>query len=146
VLFVLNSSFADWYFRLGSTNAAVSHCQLTNIPSPRFRQQSGKLERACCTKLDKLIMDRAFDAIEKKCLTLAVSEGCSPTVEYIIGELVKFIEREEERRGEIARTARSHMAEESERCQIVLDKVMLALLGLGEGTHEYIRGRLNEML
>ena len=31
VLFVLNSSFADWYFRLGSTNAAVSHYQLLNI-------------------------------------------------------------------------------------------------------------------
>jgi hypothetical protein len=31
VLFVLNSSFSDWYFRLGSTNAAVSHYQLTNL-------------------------------------------------------------------------------------------------------------------
>jgi hypothetical protein len=30
VLFVLNSAFAEWYFRLGSTNAHVSHYQLKN--------------------------------------------------------------------------------------------------------------------
>jgi hypothetical protein len=59
---------------------------------------------------------------------------------------VKFIEKEEHRRGEIARTERSHLAEDAEKCQTVLDKLMLALLGLGDGKHEYIRRRLKEML
>ena len=45
LLFVLNSSFADWYFRLGSTNAHVSHYQLTNIPCPRFGEKPDGLMR-----------------------------------------------------------------------------------------------------
>ena len=45
LLFVLNSSFADWYFRLGSTNAHVSHYQLTNIPCPRFGESRMRLMR-----------------------------------------------------------------------------------------------------
>src|SRR5207302_4121943 len=36
VLALLNSKLADWYFRLGSTNAAVSHYQLENLPFPIF--------------------------------------------------------------------------------------------------------------
>ncbi|MEX0885886.1 MAG: Eco57I restriction-modification methylase domain-containing protein [Phycisphaeraceae bacterium] len=35
-LALLNSRLADWYFRLGSTNAAVSHYQLENLPCPVF--------------------------------------------------------------------------------------------------------------
>jgi type I restriction-modification system DNA methylase subunit len=145
-MFVLNSSFADWYFRLGSTNAHVSHYQLTNLPCPRFGQQAGNLDKAHCKQLDTLMKHGDFDAIEKKCLSLAATEGCSPTVEHVIATLVKFIEREEHRRGEIARTERSHLAEAAERCQVVLDKLMLDLLGLGNGKHEYIRQRLKEML
>ncbi len=102
VLFVLNSSFADWYFRLGSTNAAVSHYQ--------------------------------------------VQEGCGPTVERALEGLVRFIEREEAARGRIARSERSRLAEDAEQCQVVLDKMMLILLGLGEGKHKYLRARLTEML
>ena len=34
VLGLLNSKLCDWYFRLGSTNAAVSHYQLYNLPCP----------------------------------------------------------------------------------------------------------------
>jgi hypothetical protein len=146
VLFVLNSSFADWYFRLGSTNAAISHYQLTNIPSPCFSQRSDKPDQKCCKDLDTLMNARDFDAVEEKCLALTAGERCSPTVEHFIGALVTFIEREEERRGEIARTARSHMARDSERCQVILDKMMLALLGVGVLKHEYIRQRLKEML
>jgi len=33
---LLNSKLHDWYFRLGSTNASVSHYQLYNLPSPVF--------------------------------------------------------------------------------------------------------------
>jgi hypothetical protein len=36
LLALLNSKLADWYFRLGSTNAHVSHYQLYNLPCPIF--------------------------------------------------------------------------------------------------------------
>lgn len=36
ILALLNSTLSDWYFRLGSTNAHVSHYQLYNLPCPRF--------------------------------------------------------------------------------------------------------------
>jgi hypothetical protein len=36
VLGLLNSRLIDWYFRLGSTNAAVSHYQMYNLPCPMF--------------------------------------------------------------------------------------------------------------
>lgn len=38
VLGLLNSKLIDWYFRLGSTNAAVSHYQAYNLPCPRFAE------------------------------------------------------------------------------------------------------------
>ncbi len=146
VLFALNSSFADWYFRLGSTNAHVSHYQLTNLPSPRFGSVPGETDKECCKKIDDLIEARNFQLIEKKCLSLATSKGCNSTLEHIIVRLVKFIENEEHRRGKIARTERSHLADDAESCQILLDKLMLVLLGVGEGKHTYIRRRLKEML
>ena len=42
LLFVLNSTFADWYFRLGSTNAAVSHYQLLRRPQFSWTRIKGE--------------------------------------------------------------------------------------------------------
>ena len=39
LLGLLNSKVSDWYFRLGSTNAHVSHYQLYNLPCPLFDDQ-----------------------------------------------------------------------------------------------------------
>ena len=47
VLGLLNSKLADWYFRLGSTNAAVSHYQLYNLPVPAFQDGSSGRAAAC---------------------------------------------------------------------------------------------------
>ena len=96
--------------------------------------------------MDALIEARNFAHIERRCIGLAASEGCTPALERAIVSLVKFIEREEMRRGRIARSERSRLADDGEKCQIVLDKLMLVLLGLGEGKHEYIRTRLAQML
>ena len=60
--------------------------------------------------------------------------------------LVRFIEAEEGQRGQIARTDRSVLSEPAEPCQVILDKLILALLGLGADRHEYIEARLEQML
>lgn len=45
LLALLNSKLADWFFRLGSTNASVSHYQLYNLPAPAL--QSCKPDVSC---------------------------------------------------------------------------------------------------
>ena len=146
ILFVLNSSFADWYFRLGSTNAAVSHYQLLNIPCPRFSSKDAPIDHTTLDHLEAQLEALDFAAIEKAFLTLAEQQGCSPTLESAIVRLVRFIEAEEGQRGQIARTDRSVLSEPAEPCQVILDKLILALLGLGADRHEYIEARLEQML
>ena len=146
ILFVLNSSFADWYFRLGSTNAAVSHYQLLNIPCPRFSSKDAPIDHTTLDHLEAQLEALDFAAIEKAFLTLAEQQGCSPTLESGIVRLVRFIEAEEGQRGQIARTDRSVLSEPAEPCQVILDKLILALLGLGADRHEYIEARLEQML
>ena len=146
ILFVLNSTFADWYFRLGSTNAAVSHYQLLNIPCPRFNSKDAPVDRKVLDHLERQLEILDFATTEKASLTVAEQQGCSRTLESVIVRLVRFIETEERRRGQIARAARSSLSENAERCQVILDKLILALLGLGADRHEYIQTRLNHML
>jgi len=146
VLFVLNSAFADWYFRLGSTNAAVSHYQLLNIPCPAFGGTDTQIDRLRIEELTELLKGREFQKVEELCLSLAAAEGCTPTVEQMIVQIVQYIEDEERRRGQIARTARSALSEDAARCQIILDRLLLQLLGLGADRYEYIAARLGEML
>ena len=146
ILFFLNSAFADWYFRLGSTNAHVSHYQLLNIPCPRLNLQDEQVNQSTLNRLEDQLEALDFAAIEKASLVLADRQGCSSTLTSIIVRLVHFIEREEGRRGHIARTARSTLSDHAETCQVILNKIILALLGLGADKHDYIQARLKRML
>ena len=87
-----------------------------------------------------------FAAIEKAFVALAEQQGCAPTLQGAIVRLVRFIEAEEGRRGQIARAARSTLSANAERCQVILDKLILTLLGLGADRHGYIEARLEKML
>lgn len=146
VLFVLNSSFTDWYFRLGSTNAAVSHYQLNNLPCPRFGESTKVFNAKAHASMASLLAKGDFAALEHDVLELSGTEGSSPTVEKIIVDIVKFIEEKELQRGDISRTARSKLSDEGQVCQSVLDKLMLGLMGLDTGKAQYIDKRLSVML
>ena len=146
ILFVLNSNFADWYFRLGSTNAAVSHYQLLKIPCPRFSSKDAPTDQRTLDRLEEQLDALDFPAIENAFLALAAQQGCSRTLESAIARLVRFIEADERQRGQIARAARSALSENAEQCQVILDKLILALLGLGAERHEYLKSRLEQML
>jgi hypothetical protein len=145
-LFVLNSSFGDWYFRLGSTNAAVSHYQLTNIPCPRFGSVEGRVDAKICARIGAHILGGRFDMAEVETLRLTRRDGCSPTVARVIERLVNFIEADEKKRGRISRTDRSRLADNAERCQAILDKTLFALLGVADDAYDHIKRRLTEML
>ena len=146
ILFVLNSSFADWYFRLGSTNAAVSHYQLLNIPCPRFTSTDTPINRTTLDHLEAQLEAQDFAPIETMSLALAEQQGCAPTLQSVIVRLVRFIETKERVRGQIVRSHRSTLSDPAETCQVILDKLILALLGLGVNRHEYIKTRLEQML
>ena len=146
VLFVLNSTFADWYFRLGSTNAAVSHYQLQNIPCPRFGRIQRLADQETLRRLESQLEAGDFGAIGEEACALAEEEGCAPTLESVIGKLVRFVEVEEGRRGEMTRSARSALSEKGMACQVILDRVFLALIGLPREKHEYIVARQKQML
>ncbi len=146
ILFILNSSFADWYFRLGSTNAAVSHYQLTNIPCPSFSPQAEGAEAKLTKDIKRLLETRHLADVEAECVNLAKREGGWAVLVQAIVAIVRFIEREEQQRGLIVRSQRSHLAEDAEKCQVILDKLMLILLGIGDQNHEFIRNRLSQML
>lgn len=146
ILFVLNSSFSDWYFRLGSTNAHVSHYQLANLPAPRFGEKEGDTDEAFRRDVKSLLISGDFGDAETKCVGLAKKEGCSPTVEGTIIDIVEFMEEVERKRPPITRAQRSALDTESAECQTILDKVLLILLGLGSKHHQFIIDRLKEML
>jgi Eco57I restriction-modification methylase len=145
VLFVLNSRFADWYFRLGSTNAAVSHYQLANIPCPVFEREQEGTGAHADNEIAALLTTRDFRSVESRCLALAI-DGGSPTLQRAIITLVKFVEAEERDRGMIARFERSRLSENASRVQTILDKTMLRLLGFDDKIFEYLEMRLSEML
>lgn len=144
VLFVLNSIFAEWYFRLGSTNAHVSQYQLQMIPCPRFGHGNREHDADCVRNLEAALQAADFDHVEELLLDFA-REGIGATVETSIIRLVTFIEAEEDARGPITRTQRARLSPRADRVQIVLDKVLLALIGF-DGCYELFRGRLATML
>ena len=79
-------------------------------------------------------------------MALGNQQGWSSTLESAIVSLVRFIEAEEGKRGQIPRAARSTLSENAEWCQVILDKLILAFLGLGADKQEYLMARLKQML
>jgi hypothetical protein len=146
VLFVLNSSFTDWYFRLGSTNAAVNHYQLKNLPCPRFGEGAETFNTKAYVSMLSLLTTGKFSALVGHVLELASTEGSSPAVEKIVADIVRFIEEKELQRGDISRAARSKLSSEGQACQCILDKLMLCLIGVDIGKARYIDDRLSVML
>ncbi len=71
---LLNSDLIDWYFRLGSTNAAVSHYQLLNLPCPNFNLAGAQPSANSFTQVCPLIQKGELAAVENSpCRT------CGPT-------------------------------------------------------------------
>ena len=144
ILAVLNSSLAEWHFRLGSTNAHVSQYQLDTLPCPRFGTGDRKLKPDMIASIMDELRSGAYDRAEKALVELAV-EGASATIEGAIIELVAFIEQRERTRGTISRTERSRLEPEAAQAQELIDKAILAMVGL-EGRYDKLRQRLAVML
>ena len=143
---LLNSKPADWYFRLGSTNAAVSHYQLYHLPCPAFAdtRQAGnrRMLAAAVEALDAGDLARVFDVLREGMGTSPFALG----VRDFIVELVRRIIAIEQARGEIARTERSALAPAAQPLQDLIDRLLYAMAGLTDEEARGLEARLVRML
>lgn len=145
LLGLLNSKLTDWYFRLGSTNAAVSHYQLYNLPCPVFADiagEDGRSKDRVLRQIEDGEHDAAFVSLRPLTATapfdLAIRNAIVCAVDCIIGK--------EERRGEIARSDRSALDSSAQKHQDFIDTLLFAMAGLSADEIAGLDERLRQML
>lgn len=146
VVALLNSRVADWYFRLGSTNNAVSHYQLKNLPCPAFEPELTKPDRDLFGKADAARRRGDWGACFEVLQPGLKSPPFSPAVRDIIVELVKRIMQIEKGRGEIARSDRSKLDPAAQPYQDLIDRLFYAMAGLTDAEAKGLEDRLSRML
>jgi hypothetical protein len=143
---LLNSDLIDWYFRLGSTNAAVSHYQLYNLPCPKFAPASGQKSNETVALAQSAIEKGDFEAVERHIAGLIIRPPFDRAIASIIGTIVDRIIEAERERGPISRAARSALAPTSQAWQDVIDRTFGLMAGLSSPEHEALKERLAKML
>jgi len=146
ILALLNSKLIDWYFRLGSTNAAVSHYQLYNLPCPIFAQN---LELA-----EIVIQEEAIEALRAgmpdQALTILqpalVTSPFSLAIQATIIEAIDRIMSVETNRGDISRSARFAFDPRAQPYQDFIDQLFYRMAGLSESESHGLEERLAQML
>jgi hypothetical protein len=146
LLAMLNSKLSEWYFRLSSTNAHVSHYQLYNLPCPSFREQFASNDRRL---LEASIT--AFEDGDLGSITDSLSSGLrnapfSPAAYEIIIRAVDQIIEIEVERGVIPRAARSSLDVAAQPYQDLIDELFYAMAGLTREEAEGLEERLSGML
>jgi len=146
ILAIFNSKLADWYFRLGSTNAMVGEYQVKNLPCPMFTEQG--------TSADERMREAALSAIRIGNLN-NVFEVLKPGVEEppfsaavrdTIVALVHQIIRLEQARGEISRAERSALCHKAQPYQNLIDRLFYTMAGLTDEEVKGLEERLVKML
>ncbi len=141
VLALMNSMIYDWYFRLSSTNAHVSHYQIAKLPAPTIvdgPEVDGWRELARKEDWEELGARLSRE--------LAVPGQMPRDVVTAICALSQRIQRIEAERILTRRSDRSVLANESAPIQEVIDRLLCQCFGLSIDDKRYITGRLAEML
>lgn len=130
VLGLLNSLLADWYFRLGSTNAAVSHYQIYKLPCPSFRDRATSADSKSAQKaIAALSAMKPADALTALSPLLETAPF-SPAVQDVVVAAVDRIIDAEANRGAMTRSDRSALCAPAQPFQDFLDTVFFRLAGL----------------
>jgi hypothetical protein len=145
VLALLNSTLSDWYFRLGSTNAAVSHYQIANLPCPIFRVRPTPDETDVGQKVGKhLAANRPAQALPL--LTpLFGTAPFSPVLRDMVAYASERIIALEGNRGEISRTDRSALSAAAQPFQDFIDALFFGMAGFSAEEVVELRGRYEVM-
>jgi hypothetical protein len=146
LLALLNTKLADWYFRIGSTNAHVSHYQLYNLPFPRFADGWSAIPvttaSAIRRNLDAGDVAAALDGVRP----FTDIHPFDPGIADIICHAVDHITAIETARGEIQRSDRSALAQAAQPYQDFLDRLFYMLAGLTDAEAAGLEERLSRML
>ncbi len=144
VLGLLNSKLIDWYFRLGSTNAHVSHYQAGNLPCPQFDE--GEPNAKVVDNVQRLIRSgKLEDAFQL--LAADLNEApFSPAIRIAIVEAVNRIIDVENSRGIIRRVDRSALDPHAQPYQDFIDRLLYAMAGLTDAEARGLESRLAEMM
>jgi hypothetical protein len=144
VLALLNSKLADWYFRLGSTNASVSHYQLYNLPAPAL--QSYKPDASSTGEFVKALERKSWDEAIGFLEPQLAKPPFSDAVLACLIRLVDEIARIELARGDIARSERSALDPEAQPYQDLIDFILYRMAGLTDSEAKGLEYRLEKML
>jgi type I restriction-modification system DNA methylase subunit len=144
LLALLNSKLADWYFRLGSTNASVSHYQLYNLPAPNFA--SGRPDNRLLEEFGKVLDRKQWDKASSLLESSVAEPPFAANILDCIARLVDEIHKIETTRGDIARTERSALAPEAQPYQDLIDRILYRMAGLTDAEAKGLEKRLEEML
>ena len=142
VLALLNSSISDWFFRLQSTNAAVSHYQVLELPAPTIG-----CDDATPRDRQYAVDSKKYADIAERLCAAMTEPGVVPA--WVMQEIANFsraIQKIESLRVLQARSERSRLAPDSQRIQDAIDQVLFHYLGLAVEDATYIHTRLTEML
>ena len=143
---LLNSDLADWYFRLGSTNAHVSHYQLYNLPCPWFDLSPSPRTEDLIAGSQSLIRNNLVNDLQSYLVGLIDQAPFDIAIPFIIAAIVDQIIASERARGVISRSARSKLAPQSQNWQDLIDCTLTQMAGISEGEHNGLRARLDAML
>jgi hypothetical protein len=146
VLALLDSQMADWYFRLGSTNAHVSQYQLNNLPCPAFADKAVAADKRMLDRARAAIAEGNWDAAHAALEPGLAAPPFSPAARDVIVDAVNRIIAIEKARGEIARSARSALAPEAQPLQDFIDRLLYAMAGLTPAEVQGVEERLSHML
>ena len=145
LLALLNSKLADWYFRLGSTNAAVSHYQLKNLPCPKFAETNSSTLREQ-ENITRLFQAEKLDDAAAAVRLHVQNAPFDPFIRSLIVEVTKTIIRLERRRGEISRSDRSAVSAAAQPYQDFIDQLFFTMAGLTPEESTGLEERLATML
>ena len=141
ILAILNSKIGDWYFRLGSTNNAVSHYQIYNLPVPTIADSP--ISKDLKAMLNSEDWKELFDSLKTSC----DGSGQMPFgVMTILADLSNKIGKIENRRVLKNRSERSRLDYQSQKLQDIIDVVLFNCYGLDDEESNHIEKRLGEML
>ncbi len=141
VIALLNSRILEWYFRLASTNAHVSHYQVHNLPVPTIGIANETVGWRTLAETDQ------WPQVVSLLHSLCHERGVIPqSVAEALADLSRRIQDIESARLLHSRSERSALSAESQPIQDAIDAVLFRCYGLTEEEGQYIGQRLKEML
>ena len=140
---LLNSKISDWFFRLGSTNAAVSHYQIYSLPALTINPRANGKSAEWKSSAGKTQWAEVASILS----TELTAPGVMPKpVAEAIAEMSRHIQEIERKRVLKNRSDRSNLASESQPIQDAIDAILFRCYGLSDDDARYVNQRLKEML